>query len=82
MPKNKLTDLNNHIFAQLERLNDEDLSEEKLAMEVSRAKAIAMLAAQAVKNAQVALIGMRMMHDGTISSDATKLLGTTSAEDL
>ena len=37
--KNKLTDLNNHLFAQLERLGDEDLSGEKIADEVKRAKA-------------------------------------------
>lgn len=38
--KNKLSDLNNHLFAQLERLSDEDLSTEQIAQEVDRAKAI------------------------------------------
>ena len=29
--KNKLTDLNNHLFAQLDRLSDENLSADELA---------------------------------------------------
>lgn len=30
MPRNTLMDLNNHLFAELERLGDEDLSQEEL----------------------------------------------------
>ena len=32
--KNTLSDLNNHLFAQLERLGEEDLDEEEIKKEV------------------------------------------------
>ena len=38
--KNTLGDLNNHLFAQLERLGDEDLKDDALTEEIERAKAI------------------------------------------
>ena len=38
--KNRLGDLNNHLFAQMERLSVEDLSAEQLEREVRRARAI------------------------------------------
>ena len=38
--KNKLVDLNNHLFAELERLSDEDLQGDELTAEIDRAKAI------------------------------------------
>lgn len=38
--KNTLTDLKNHLFAQLERLGEEDLSEEDLEKEIRRSEAI------------------------------------------
>lgn len=38
--KNRLSDLNNHLFAQIERLSDEGLSSEQIDQEVERAKAI------------------------------------------
>lgn len=53
--KNKLTDLNNHLFAQLERLSEEDLTPEKIATEVQRTAAIVDVAEQIVRNADLQL---------------------------
>jgi len=55
MVKNTLGDLNNHLFAQLERLNDEELDEKALATEIERAKAISEVAKNIVANGQLAL---------------------------
>lgn len=53
--KNKLSDLNNHLFAQLERLGEESLSGEQIADEVKRAQAISDVADQIIRNADLQL---------------------------
>ena len=53
--KNTLLDLNNYLFAEIERLDDESLDDEALKKEISRAKAITGLASQVVANAGVVL---------------------------
>lgn len=53
--KNTLSDLNNYLFAQLERLNEEELEGEKLETEVTRTKAIVSVASAIVGNAHLAL---------------------------
>ncbi len=55
MTKNKLKDLNDHLFAQIERLADEDLTPEQLAKEVSRAAAIVSVADRVVETADLQL---------------------------
>jgi len=61
--KNKLTDLNDHLFEQLERLNDEDLTAEQIAKEVSRTDAIVKVSEQIISNATVALRGAELMAE-------------------
>lgn len=51
--KNKLSDLNNHLFAQLERLSDESLKPEQLAVEIQRAGAIKDIAREVISNANL-----------------------------
>lgn len=53
--KNKIQDLNDHLFAQLERLNDEDLTTEQLDKEITRSKAVSGIASQIINNARLAL---------------------------
>lgn len=51
--KNKLADLNDHLFAQLERLANEELTPEQIKREADRGKAIVAVADQIVKNASL-----------------------------
>ena len=53
--KNKLIDLNNHLFAQLERLSDEGLTLEDIEREVKRAGAMVSVADQITGNADLQL---------------------------
>ncbi len=53
--KNSGIDLNNALFAQLERLGDEELSGEQLKEEIHRAKSISSISAQIINNARLEL---------------------------
>jgi membrane-associated HD superfamily phosphohydrolase len=53
--KNTLGDLNLHLFAQLERLGDEEIIDEKLTEEIKRAEAISKIASQIISNGNLVL---------------------------
>lgn len=64
MAKNKLLDLNNHLFAQIERLSDEELKGKELQEEISRAKAVAVISDKIIHNASVLLESQKLLADG------------------
>lgn len=55
MMKNKLADLNDHLFAQMERLSEEGMTAEQIETEVKRTEAIVDLSDQIVRNADLQL---------------------------
>ena len=61
--KNQLIDLNNHLFAQMERLGDEDLSQEELKQEIDRSKAMTGISNQIVNNASLALDAKKFQRE-------------------
>lgn len=74
--KNTLTDLHNHLMAQIERLGDENIASdpEKLEAEIQRSKTIAQLAGTAVSNARVMLDASKHLHENNGSTLLPKLL--------
>ena len=63
MKSNTLWALNNHLFAELERLGDEELKGEDLKEEIDRAKAISGVASQVVANASLVLKAQQFMDE-------------------
>jgi hypothetical protein len=61
--KNKLSDLNDHLFAQLERLSDEALTPEQIEQEAKRGEAIVAVADQIIRNASVQVAAAKLVSD-------------------
>jgi len=70
--RNTLGDLNNHLFAQLERLSDEDLKGDQLKEEIVRAKAVTGLASQIIANGTLVLKGRQIQLEYGIEEDGDK----------
>lgn len=76
--KNKLTDLNNHLFAQLERLSDEELTPEQIAQEVSRTDAIIGVSEQIVRNADLQLKAVTILANHERMRPHLTMIGNAS----
>jgi multidrug efflux pump subunit AcrB len=78
--KNKIQDLRNHLFEQMERLNNEDLTPEQLQREINRANAMSEIGKVIVDSAKTQVLAMK--HIGNkkalpnITEDAEEFIDT------
>lgn len=69
--KSTLSDLNNHLFEALERLNDEGITEEELDRELKRAEGMGKIAEQIIRNGELAYKTMVHMDEYGYNIDKT-----------
>lgn len=62
--KNRLSDLNNHLFAQMERLSEENLTAEQIGHEAKRSEAMVAVADQIIRNAALQIQAAKIASDG------------------
>lgn len=78
--KNTLTDLNNYLFGQIERLNDDELSEDQLEKEIKRSEAVQKVARTIIENGQLALSAKKHMDEyGQGQTVELPMLGITKS---
>jgi Tfp pilus assembly protein PilO len=53
MAKNKLSDLRDHLFSALERIDDDQLNPEELDNEIKKANAVANLSSMIIQSAKI-----------------------------
>ena len=74
--RNTLGDLNNHLFMQMERLNDDDLTIEELEKEKDRARAMSEISKNIINNANLVLQAKKFKDDAMdANADIRKLEG-------
>ena len=61
--QNTLSDLNNALFEAIERIQDDDLTEEQLGKEIRRAEAVTKVAEVIVRNGEFALKTMQHLNE-------------------
>jgi hypothetical protein len=61
--KNTLNDLNNHLFAQLEKINDDDLTGEELQEEIKRSEAVSKISEQIIRTGALQLKAMKHFEE-------------------
>ena len=81
--KNRLSDLNDHLFAQLERLSEEGITPEKIEQEAKRAEAIVAVADRIVGNADLQLKAAKLFaeHGQGVLPMLPRIGGRTGGEE-
>ena len=80
MARNQMNDLRDHLFAALERLNDDELTPEQLATEVDKAQAIANLSNSVINSAKAEVDFMKAT--GMIATSSNLFKGVNDPKRL
>ena len=72
--KNTLTDLNNYLFETLERLTDDELTEEQMHREIIRTNAVTSVAETIIHNGELSLKAMKHVEEYALDLEKGKKL--------
>lgn len=78
--KNSLQDLNNYLFESLERINDDDLTDEELEKEIKRSEAVTKVASTIINNAEVQLKALQYADEYGYNNSGKHLVGSMVPE--
>lgn len=81
--RNTLADLNNILFEQMERLQDDDLKGENLEIELKKTKSIVDVASTVIENATLSLEAQKFLIDMGISTTVNiPMLGISDKNEI
>lgn len=66
---NSLADLNEYLFAALDAITNNDLSDEQLQREINKAQAVTKISETVIRNGELALKTMQMMNQYNYETD-------------
>ena len=80
--KNTLEDLNDHLFAELERLDDESISDEKLDTELRRAEGMPKVGETILRTGELAYKSMALQAEYHASYEVPKMLEVKNGKEV
>ena len=79
--QNNLSDLNNHLFSQLELLESDELSEKDLDLELKKAKAITQISSQILNIARLQIAAINTAEScGLVNKELPALIATKDSK--
>lgn len=69
MAKNKLSDLNEFLFSQIEKISDRNLKNDELELEFKRAESLSKLSSQVIGAHKVVLDAAKLIASGNVRND-------------
>ncbi len=71
--RNKLDDLNDHLFAQLERISDDDLTDDEIKIESDRTKSISIITDRIIQTGRLQLDATKYYNETMLPANQAKL---------